>query len=192
MLVTEFCLNTERLHLRAWREDDLDPFAGMCADPIVMQHFPSTLTRETSAKLVENCKTCFRQHGYFYAPIEVKVTGEFVGFAGLDYQEADPQYPFAPCVDIGWRLKRSAWGKGYAREAANEWLRFGFETIGLEEIVSFTPHTNILSQKVMRRIGMVRNPADDFKHSYLDPEHVLALHYLYRCSTSNWKSRQQI
>ena len=186
---SEFKLETERLILRSWKEEDFDPFADLCADPEVMRFFPEILSREKVTRLIAMGKECYEAHGVFYAPVEVRGTGEFIGFAGLDVHADPGSLPCTPCVDIGWRLKRSAWGKGYASEAAGAWLRFGFETKSFDEIVSFTPEQNVPSQKVMQRIGMTREPGDDFVHSYFDPEHELAVHQLYRLSRADWKSK---
>ena len=183
-------LETERLILRGWRDEDLGPFAEMCADPKVMRYFPNIMTREKTQQLIEKARRKTREDGYCFGPIEIRETGEFLGFVGLNIPEYGSPLPFDPCVEIGWRLKQSAWGKGYASEAANEWLRFGFETIGLEEIVSFTIPANAPSQKVMTRIGMTRDVEGDFRHPALPEDHPIAQHVLYRLATSDWLSRQ--
>lgn len=183
-------LETERLFLRAWQNEDLDPFAEMCADPEVMRYFPDTMSREKTEQLIEKAKDKQEREGFCFAPIEVKETGEFLGFVGLSRPAYAKPLPFDPCVEIGWRLKRSAWGKGYASEAAEAWLRFGFETIGLDEIVSFTIPANEPSQKVMRRLGMTRDLSSDFLHPSLPVDHPIASHVLYRLQKSDWLSRQ--
>ena len=122
------------------------------------------------------------------APIEIKETGEFLGFVGLNVPSYAAPLPFEPCVEIGWRLKRTAWGKGYAGEAAREWLRFGFETIGLEEIVAFTIPDNLPSQRVMEKIGMTRDKDGDFLHPSLPADHPIAKHVLYRLKKTDWMS----
>ncbi|MCV0428883.1 MAG: GNAT family N-acetyltransferase [Roseibium sp.] len=181
-MCSDFLLETDRLILRSWKDEDIDAFAGLCADPVVMRYFPETLSREKAKRLISMGQECFDEYGVFYAPVELKETGEFIGFVGLDVHSEAALLPFAPCVDIGWRLKQSAWGKGYASEAARAWIRFGFETKCFNEIVSFTPLVNVPSQKVMERIGMRRDPEGDFVHSYFEPDHDLALHCLYRIS----------
>lgn len=180
-------LETERLLLRAWQDEDMDPFAELCADPEVMRYFPEPLTREKSEAMVSRCRSKQEKQGFCMAPVEVKLSGEFLGFAGLNRPDYGKPLPFDPCVEIGWRLKRSAWGKGYASEAARAWLRFGFETIGLEEIVAFTIPANIPSQKVMERIGMTRDPVGDFLHPALPEDHPVAPHVLYRLSKEDWQ-----
>ncbi|WP_422373926.1 GNAT family N-acetyltransferase [Roseibium sp.] len=182
---TDFELETDRLRLRMWREADLDAFAAICADPAVMRFFPNCLTREKTAKLISMGSDCFDKHGVFYSPLEIKSTGEFIGFAGLDVHSAG-SLSFAPCVDIGWRLKQSAWGKGYASEAARAWLRFGFETKGYEEILSFTIPGNSPSRRVMERIGMTRDVSGDFRLPAIPKDHPCSVHVLYRLSREEW------
>ncbi|MEL7527460.1 MAG: GNAT family N-acetyltransferase [Pseudomonadota bacterium] len=184
-------LETERLYLRNWQDEDLDPFAEMCADPVVMRYFPDVMTRDKSEQLVSRCVEKQEKDGFCMAPIEVKSTGEFLGFVGLNRPTYAAPLPFEPCVEIGWRLKQAAWGKGYAREAANAWLRFGFETIALDEIVAFTIPANTPSQKVMHRIGMHRDVDGDFLHPSLPADHPVALHVLYRLAKTDWMARER-
>ncbi len=179
-------LETDRLLLRAWQDEDLDPFAEMCADPEVMRYFPEVLTREKSALLMSKCREKQQEDGFCMAPVEVKETGEFIGFVGLNRPAYVAPLPFDPCVEIGWRLKQSAWGRGYASEAAREWIRFGFETIGLEEIVAFTIPENLPSRRVMERIGMTRDLDGDFLHPSLPAGHPFAPHVLYRLAKPDW------
>lgn len=182
-------LETDRLWLRAWQDEDIDPFATLCADPEVMRYFPEVLSRERSEFLISRCIEKQAQDGFCMAPIEVKETGEFLGFVGLNRPTYAEPLPFDPCVEIGWRLKRSGWGYGYASEAARAWIRFGFETIGLDEIVAFTIPANEPSQKVMTRIGMIRDHQGDFLHPSLPADHPIAPHVLYRLSLSDWKKQ---
>jgi RimJ/RimL family protein N-acetyltransferase len=185
-------LETERLVLRAWQDDDLDPLAELCADPEVMRYFPSPISREKSQLLISKCVEKQGEFGFCMAPIELKATGEFLGFVGLNKPDYGAPLPFDPCVEIGWRLKQSAWGKGYASEAAREWLRFGFETISLEEIVAFTIPDNTPSQNLMTRIGMTRDTDGDFLHPALPSDHPIALHVLYRLSKKDWQRSVQV
>ena len=182
-------LETDRLFLRAWQSDDLDAFAEMCADPVVMRYFPDTLSRTQTSELIERAMDKQQREGFCFAPAEVKGSGEFLGFVGLSRPSYAKPLPFDPCVEVGWRLKQSAWGKGYASEAARAWLRFGFETIGLDEIVSFTIPANEPSQKVMQRLGMTRDLAGDFLHPSLPADHPVAPHVLYRLQKADWLSR---
>lgn len=172
-------MRTDRLLLREWRDTDLEPFAAMNADPQVMEHFPATLTREESDSLVGRIGDWFTRDGYGLWAVEVVGTDPFIGFVGL--MRPDFEAPFTPAVEIGWRLKASAWGRGYASEAAREVLRFAFEEAGVAEVISMTTVTNERSRAVMARIGMTRDPADDFEHPRVtDPEYLQ--HVLYRAS----------
>ena len=171
-------LRTDRLLLRRWRPEDRAPFAALNADPEVMEHFPARLTRAESDAFVDRIEAGFAEHGFGLWAVEVQATGEFIGFTGL----AVPSFeaPFTPAVEIGWRLARPAWGHGYASEAAGRALDAAFTTYGLAEVVSFTSVTNVRSQAVMRRIGMTHDPADDFGHPRLPPDHRLHRHVLWR------------
>lgn len=154
-------LRTDRLILRRWRDSDLEPWAALNADPEVREHLGEPLTREQSDASVAAFQAEFDERGYGWWAVEVQATGEFIGFAGLD--KVDDGLPFTG-VEIGWRLARSAWGKGYATEAARAVLTYGFETVGLPEILAVTTATNVRSQAVMRRLGMTHNPADNFEN----------------------------
>ncbi|WP_171169049.1 GNAT family N-acetyltransferase [Streptomyces sp. I05A-00742] len=169
-------LRTDRLTLRRWRDSDLEPWAAMNADPEVREHLGDLLTREQSDASVARFQAEFDRRGYGWWAVEVRATGEFIGFAGLD--QVDDGMPFTG-VEIGWRLARPAWGHGYATEAASAVLDHGFDTLGLPEILAVTTATNLRSQAVMRRIGMTRNPADDFDDPFA-PAGPLRPNVLYR------------
>ncbi|WP_329621328.1 GNAT family N-acetyltransferase [Streptomyces sp. NBC_01255] len=171
-------LRTDRLLLRRWRESDLEPWAEMNADPEVRRYLGEPLTREQSDAVVAGMRAAFDERGFGWWALEVRETGEFVGRVGLDVIGED--MPF-PGVDIGWRLVRSAWGHGYATEAAVACLAFGFETLGLREVLASTTVDNVRSQAVMRRIGMTRDPADDFEDPSV-PEGPLRRCVLYRAT----------
>jgi len=171
-------LRTERLILRPWRDSDRAPFAQMNDDPDVMRYFPAMLTAEESKRLVERIQTHFDDHGYGLWAVEVIGGPEFIGYCGL--LQVGFEAPFAPAVEIGWRLAREHWDKGYATEAARAVLTYGFDKLGLDEIVSFTAPSNKRSVRVMERIGMTRDPADDFDHPALSLGHPLRRHALYR------------
>lgn len=143
-----------------------------------MEHFPARLTRQQSDDLIEKIEAGFEAHGYGLWALEVRATGEFVGFTGLAKPSFDAH--FTPAVEIGWRLASSAWGKGYATEGARAALAFGFREVGLAEVVSFTALTNVRSRAVMERIGMTRDPAEDFDHPDIAPGHAQSRHVLYR------------
>ena len=178
---------TPRLVLRRWRDADRAPFASMSADPRVMQYFPSTLSREASDRSIDSWLAQFADRGWSNWAIELRATGEFVGFAGLSVPVR--QLPFSPCVEIGWRLARAHWGNGYATEAAREVLRVGFEQVGLEEIVSFTAAVNERSWAVMERVGMIRDK--DFGYPAFEEGHTLWLHRLYRLGRRQWAEQSE-
>jgi RimJ/RimL family protein N-acetyltransferase len=152
-------LKTDRLILRQWRDADLEPWAALNADPEVREYFPEILTPEQSAASLDSFRADITERGWGWWAVEVAATGEFVGMAGLD--PVDEGLPFHG-VEIGWRLSRPAWGHGYATEAARAVLAFGFDTLGLREILAVTAVGNERSQAVMRRLGMSHDPADDF------------------------------
>lgn len=176
--MSEHTLRTARLLLRAWRDDDLEPFATLNDDPEVMEYLPKRLSREESDALAARIRDRFHEHGYGLWAVEVSDGAPFIGFVGLHHVPFEA--PFTPAVEVGWRLARGHWGKGYATEAARASLRFGFEHLGLDEIVSFTVPQNVRSRAVMERIGMTRRAEDDFDHPVLPEGHPLRRHVLYR------------
>jgi RimJ/RimL family protein N-acetyltransferase len=171
-------LTTERLILRPWRDADLAPFARMNADPEVMAHLPGLLTPTESNAMAERIRTAMRDEAFGLWAVQVAGGAEFVGYTGL----SRPRFaaPFTPCVEVGWRLSRAAWGQGYATEAARAAIHHGFAVAGLEQIVSFTVPANRRSIAVMRRLGMQRSAADDFDHPALPEGNCLRRHVLYR------------
>ena len=156
----------------------------MNADPEVMRYFPAVQTLEQSNASIDAWLVHFEEHGYSNWAAERNDTGEFIGFVGLSIPKR--QLPFSPCVEIGWRLKRSAWGQGFASEGARECLRFGFEALGLNELVSFTSLLNRPSIAVMERIGM-RNAREDFEHPGVPAGSPLRPHCLYRVLKQEWQ-----
>jgi RimJ/RimL family protein N-acetyltransferase len=171
-------LETPRLVLRPWRPEDRPPFAAMNADPEVMRHFPAPMTPEASDGFAARVEADMAARGWGLWALETRADGAFIGFTGL--QPVSFEAPFAPAVEIGWRLARPAWGKGYATEAAREAVRFAFADLGLEALVSFTATTNVRSIAVMERIGMTRDPAEDFDHVRVPDGSPLRRHVLYR------------
>lgn len=171
-------LETPRLRLREWRENDLGRFAVMNADPEVMRHFPAALTREQSDALVERIRCTFADRSFGLWAVEVRESQAFAGFVGLEV----PKFPapFMPCVEVGWRLAREHWGRGYAPEGARAAMAHGFGAAGLEEIVSFTAEGNVASRRVMEKLGMKRNPDEDFDHPSVGLGSPLRRHVLYR------------
>ena len=171
-------LVTPRLRLRAWTDDDQEPFAALNADARVMEFFPSVLSRLESDALAVRIATHIDTYGWGLWAVEVPGTTGFAGYVGL----AEPSFtaPFTPCVEIGWRLAHEHWGQGYASEGARAALAFGFTALKLDQIVSFTVPANFRSRRVMERLGMTRAEADDFDHPGLPAEHPLRRHVLYR------------
>jgi RimJ/RimL family protein N-acetyltransferase len=178
-------LRTDRLLLRQWREEDLGPWAELNADPEVMEHFPSVLTRDESDVLATRCREHLQTNGWGLWAVEVPGVAPFIGWVGL----ARPAFeaPFTPAVEVGWRLARRWWGHGYASEGARAALGFAFAELALDEVVSFTSVRNERSQAVMRRIGMRRDPRDDFEHPGIPEGHPLRPHVLYRLGRAEWE-----
>jgi RimJ/RimL family protein N-acetyltransferase len=181
-------LRTDRLLLRRWRQEDLAPFAALNADPEVVRYLPGALTRDESDALAARADARFDTDGVGLFAVEVVGGAPFIGFVGLARQ--DGTFPWGPGVEVGWRLARSAWGHGYATEAARAALSDGFGRAGLAEIVSMTTEGNLRSRRVMERLGFTRNPADDFPHPRLPEGHPLRPHVLYRCTAQQWWERQ--
>jgi len=171
-------LNTERLLLRPWLEADREPFRRMNTDPRVMEFFPKMLSSEESDQLFERIQRHFDEHGFGFWAAELRQDQSFVGFVGL----AVPRFEahFMPAVEIGWRLRAEAWGRGLATEGARAALRYGFATLGLDAIVSFTVPANRRSRRVMEKLGMTHDERDDFDHPLLPEGHSLRRHVLYR------------
>ena len=165
-------LRTARLLLRRWRDEDRAPFAALNADPVVMEHFPATLTREQSDALVDRIEAHVDEHGYGLWAVEVD--GAFVGFTGLVWQTCEAA--FTPALEVGWRLARHAWGRGYATEAATAALARGLEEV--DSVISTTALSNLRSQRVMQRLGMRREL--EFDHPRVPEGHPVRPHVLYR------------
>jgi RimJ/RimL family protein N-acetyltransferase len=171
-------LETERLILRRWKSTDGEPYAKLNADPAVMEFLTKRLSREESDAMIARMEAHFSEHGFGLWAVEIKATGEFIGFTGLSRPAFEAH--FTPCVEVGWRLARAHWGHGFATEAARSALAFGFEVSGLEEIVSFTVPANKRSIRVMERLEMTRDLKDDFEHPKIPAGHPLKPHVLYR------------
>jgi len=171
-------LSTPRLLLRGWRQDDREPFARMNADPMVRRYFATLLSRAESDALVDWHQDSFARHGFGFWAVELREPGTFIGFLGLCTPSFDAH--FTPCVEIGWRLAAPFWNQGYATEGARAALAFGFDRLQLAEIVSFTTAANAPSRRVMEKLGMTRDPADDFGHPKIADGDPLRPHVLYR------------
>jgi RimJ/RimL family protein N-acetyltransferase len=181
-------LETERLILRRWREEDRKPFAAMNRDVRVMEFFPALLTEEESNTGVGRIEAHFDRHGFGLWAVEVRDCGRLAGFIGMSIPRFEAV--FMPCVEVGWRLAAEFWGRGMATEGARAAVRSGFEDLGLEELVSFTSVGNIKSRRVMEKLGMRHNAAEDFDHPHIAAGHPLLRHVLYRLNAEEWQHVQ--
>jgi len=175
-------LATQRLLLRPWKDEDLPLFAVMNDDPDVMAFMPNRLSREESDAIAGRIRNHIDGVGWGLWALEVTGIAPFAGFAGLSVPRFEAH--FTPCVEVGWRLAKTYWGKGYATEAGRAAIDYGFDTLGLSQIVSFTAQGNWRSRAVMERLGMRHDPRDDFDHPNLDAGHPLRRHVLYRLARS--------
>lgn len=182
-------IETERLYLRQWQAIDFAPFAEMNANPKVMEYFPKLLTTSMSNTIAKKCQSLIDDNGWGFWAVSLKACEDnnkaFIGFVGLNDTHAD--MPFAPAVEIAWRLHKDYWGQGYATEAARASLNFAFEVLELEKVVAFTAVINKRSQKLMQRLGMT-NAQEDFYHPMLDAKHPLAEHVLYKITRKQWQA----
>jgi RimJ/RimL family protein N-acetyltransferase len=174
--VTE--LRTERLVLRHWREDDRDSWAALNADPEVRRFFPGVLDRAAADAELDRHAQRLDDRGWGLWAVEVVGGEPFVGFIGLNHVTFPA--PFNPSVELGWRLARSSWGRGYAPEGARAVVAHAFDVLGLDELLAFTAVSNDPSRRVMEKIGMTHDPADDFDHPNVADGHPLRRHVLYR------------
>lgn len=179
-------IETNRLILRTWADTDAQAYFDMNQDPKVIEYFLGALAPEQVNDFIAAKNQQQLERGYTLWAVELKKTGEFIGFIGLNY--TDWPAHFTPAVEIGWRLASSYWGQGYATEGAKACLEYGFNKIGLKEIVSFTVPANIRSIHLMERIGMTRNSQDDFAHPKLPENHRLSKHVLYRLKKEDWQA----
>ena len=178
-------LKTERLLLRRWREEDREGFAALNADPLVMANFPAPLSRERSDLMLESIDAGLEANGFGIWALEELRSGTLIGFAGL--ARVSFLAHFTPAVEVGWRLTPSAWGQGFATEAATAALDYAFTTIRLAEVVSFTTTANRRSIAVMERLAMTHDPAEDFNHPQVAGSNPLSRHVLYRISAERWR-----
>lgn len=173
-------LETPRLILRQWIASDYKPYAQLNADKEVMEFFPAILSNDESAAQIERLKSHIDEHGFGFFATERKDNKQFIGFTGLSHPKFESW--FTPCVEIGWRLSKANWGRGYATEAANACLAFGFDVLGLDEIYSFTSVHNVRSEQVMKKIGMAK--LDLFDHPDIEEGNILQQHLLYKSANS--------
>jgi ribosomal-protein-alanine N-acetyltransferase len=178
-------IETERLILRPWRASDAEPFAALNADPDVMEFFPARKTRAESDAQMERMAGDLARTGFGLWALEERGGAPFIGFTGTS--RPGFRAHFTPCIEVGWRLARAFWGRGYATEAASAALDDLFaRDAACAEVVSMTAVGNRRSRAVMERLGMTRDPADDFDHPNVPPESPVHRHVLYRLARAAW------
>lgn len=178
-------IQTSRLILREWQEKDLEPFAKLNADPRVREFFPGLMSREESDRSVKLMSDHIAKYGWGFWAVSLRESDAFIGLIGL--QNVHFEAHFTPAVEIGWRLAFDHWGKGYATEGAKAALAYGFETLNLNEIVSFTAVENMRSRHIMEKIGMHHESKDDFDHPKIPEGRPLRRHVLYRLKQTEWE-----
>lgn len=179
-------IDTSRLRLRQWRQEDYPAFASMNADAQVMQYFPKVLSAEESNVLADKFNSMLFERSWGFWAVEIKDTKKFIGFVGLN--EPDYKLPVTPCVEVGWRIAKEYWGNGFATEAANAALAVAFDQLDLPEVYSFTPILNTKSIAVMRRLDMV-DMLVEFEHPLVPVGNPLRTHVLYRIDKTIWMMR---
>ena len=184
VVMNDYAIKTERLILRPWREDDLEPFARLNADPRVREFFPSVKSYDETAEEFRLIRGGFETIGWGFWAASLIESGQFIGFIGL--MNVGFTANFTPAVEIGWRLAHEYWGKGYATEGAKAALNYGFENLQLDEIVAFTAMNNMRSRRVMEKIGMYHDEQSDFDHPKLPEGDPLRRHALYRIRTGHF------
>jgi RimJ/RimL family protein N-acetyltransferase len=174
----DIILSTARLALRLWTPADSAPLQALSSDPAVTRFLPGPMTAAQADSFMQAQNAAFGQHRCCYFAATERASGELAGFVGLRHQQAG--LPFSPCFEMGWRLRPASWGKGLATEGARAVMAYGFEVLRLDELLAFTVPANLASRRVMQRLGMRHEPADDFDHPALPPGHPLSRHVLYR------------
>ncbi|MBW8348825.1 GNAT family N-acetyltransferase [Bacillus sp. IITD106] len=171
-------VETLRLQLSDWKETDLEPFSRLNADEQVMMYFPKPLSKEETNVFHQSILSELKECGFGLYAVEVKENKEFIGFIG--FHKATFKADFTPCIEIGWRLKKEAWGKGYATEGASACLQYGFNELGFSDVYSFTSDVNKPSKNVMKKIGM--NFIKTFNHPKIKNDSPLSKHVLFHIS----------
>jgi RimJ/RimL family protein N-acetyltransferase len=169
-------IESPRLLLRSWNESDLEAYIKMNHDPKVMQYFPNILSSEDTLHHFEKIKQHFSEYNYGLFALELKEEKRFIGFTGFSHPSFESF--FTPCVEIGWRIDAPYWQRGLGTEAANACLKYGFQMLNFEKIVSFTSIHNTASEKLMQKIGMQK--ITEFDHPKLASTHYLCKHVLYQ------------
>lgn len=169
-------IETQRLLLRRWKETDLDQFVELNADPETMRYFPEPYQKERTKQFFDLIQEEFYKYGYGLYAVEEKSSGRFIGFIGFHWARFDTD--FSPCIEIGWRLHKDYWNKGYATEGAKACLNHGFTNLNMSEVYSFTTKENIPSQNVMKKIGM--RFYQFFEHPDIPDNHPQKTHVCYK------------
>jgi len=175
MTKDKYIFKSERLGFRNWIHEDFDEFAKLNSDEEVMEFFPNTLTTDEVKVLFKKLKSHFSENGFTYYATDILATSEFIGMIGLASQQYKSKY--TPAIDIGWRLKRKAWGKGFATEGAKRCLAYGFNNLGIKKIISVCTTNNTKSEHVMKKIGMYKK--GEFNHPELSKHPELEKHLCY-------------
>ena len=181
-------IETPRIRLRGWRDEDVEPWYRMNTDPDVMEFFPFPYSRERAHETAQWMREELERDGYGWWILEIKDVAPFAGTIAL--VEIPYETAFTPATEIGWRLFPEHWGKGYATEGAREALRVAFDELQRDEVVAMTAVQNARSRRVMERLGMTRNPEDDFEHPRIEPGHPLRKHVLYRIGRANFRREE--
>lgn len=180
-------IETDRLILRTWQEEDIDSMAAIDQDPKVCEFLPGIGNREATEAGIRKIMQHYEQHGFCLYAVELKSTHEFIGWTGLNIPSFEAH--FTPAVEIGWRLNSHFWNEGYATEAAKAVLHYAFTVLNLAEVVSFTALNNKASRRVMEKIGLHHDSHDDFEHPRLEKTNHLCRHVLYRISKLDYLKR---
>ncbi|MBG6249241.1 MULTISPECIES: GNAT family N-acetyltransferase [Symbiopectobacterium] len=172
-------IETERLILRQWRDEDYPIYAQLNADPEVMRYFPELMSREESDAQIGRFTKHIANKGWGFWAVELKSSGEFIGFIGLHKQKEESGIPHAPLIEAGWRLQARHWGNGYATEGAKRVIRYAFEQLESPEVYAYTPLQHMASQRVMIKAGMT-NTGEDFNYPKIPAGHALGRFCLYK------------
>lgn len=183
--MSNYIFTSSRLGFREWKVTDLDAMAEICADTKVMEYFPFVLSKEQTVELIAKRQRKYTENGFCYYAVEILKTNEMIGFIGIEKQEynAGIENPF---IDIGWRLKRDAWNKGYATEGAKRCLEYGFSILKLKIIYSIAPSLNVKSYHLMDNIGMTKNST--FMHPFIVDDSNLKECVAYKITVEEWKN----
>lgn len=182
-------IETERLLLRTWLPKDIEPYYLINQDPKVIEYLLGPLSQEKVETFITRANTQQKERGFTLWAVELKESQHLIGFIGLNY--TDWESKFTPAVEIGWRLGSQYWNKGYATEGAKAALKYGFEKMGLNEIISFTVPENVRSIQIMKKIGLKRDVHSDFSHPKLSLDHKLSKHILYRITKEEYLQRPE-